>query len=86
MILKVEYKNEKERTTLLSIHSDLILIEEQNITEGNFLIFSDTIPEKEVIYTNVPEGKIEEMELKMEEKDRENKNALFEIYNMLGGA
>lgn len=42
MISKYQYSNDTERTTILNSHKDKILIEEQNITEGNFLIFSDT--------------------------------------------
>jgi len=46
MEYKHQYKNKEERDSILIAHSNLILIEEQNITEGNFLIFTDTPPEQ----------------------------------------
>ncbi len=44
---KYEYKDNTERESIMSINKALFLIEEQNITEGNFLIFTDVQPEKE---------------------------------------
>ncbi|WP_238861042.1 hypothetical protein [Clostridium sp. YIM B02569] len=41
MEYKYEYKTEEERLNILAECSELILIEEQNITEGNFLLFID---------------------------------------------
>lgn len=40
-MVKVEYENADEREQLINEHisSGLFLFEEQNITEGNFLIF-----------------------------------------------
>lgn len=40
-MLKVQYKTPEEREQILANNIGLYLIEEQNITEGNFLIFSD---------------------------------------------
>lgn len=37
-----EYKDNNERESILSANSNLVLVEEQNITLGNFLIFVDT--------------------------------------------
>jgi hypothetical protein len=39
---KVEYKNEEERKQIIDTNNSLFLVEEQNITTGNFLIFIDT--------------------------------------------
>ncbi|MEY8001215.1 hypothetical protein AB8U03_13620 [Clostridium sp. Mt-5] len=44
MNYKFQYQNDTDRTTILNNNKDKILIEEQNITEGNFLIFSDVKP------------------------------------------
>ncbi|WP_054955004.1 hypothetical protein [Paenibacillus dakarensis] len=44
MKLKLQYQNNDERQSILKTHSDKYLIEEQNIKEGNFLIFSDEAP------------------------------------------
>jgi len=45
MRVKKQYTTLAERETLIQEHSDLFLIEEQNITEGNFLVFADEYPE-----------------------------------------
>jgi hypothetical protein len=41
MNYKYEYADETSRTALLEANSDKVLIEEDNISDGNFLIFSD---------------------------------------------
>lgn len=42
ILFKIQYTNQTDRQTIIEANVDKILIEEQNITEGNFLIFSDT--------------------------------------------
>lgn len=44
MNYKFEYKTDDEKNNILNQNKDKILIEIQNITEGNFLIFSDVKP------------------------------------------
>mgnify|MGYP006336655267 CR=1 FL=1 len=44
MIYKYEYKTQEERQALLDLYQGLVLIEEHNITEGSFLVFSDASP------------------------------------------
>lgn len=44
MNYKFQYTTQDEKTAILNNNKDKILIEEQNITEGNFLIFSDVKP------------------------------------------
>lgn len=44
MQYKYEYKNDIERKAIIDNNKDKYLIEEQNITEGNFLVFSDIKP------------------------------------------
>jgi len=39
---KYEFKTDEERQLIIEQNKELYLIEVQNITEGNFLIFSDT--------------------------------------------
>lgn len=41
MRYKYEYKTAAERDALIQEHSNLVLVEEQNITDGNFLVFVD---------------------------------------------
>lgn len=57
MLKTVQYYSNQERELLLLDNSDLILVEEKNIIEGNFLVFSDVPIEEKIItiYTNVPE-------------------------------
>ncbi|WP_019849833.1 hypothetical protein [Desulfitobacterium sp. PCE1] len=42
MITKIQYTDQINRQEILDANKDKILIEEQNIVEGNFLVFSDT--------------------------------------------
>ncbi|MEK4273139.1 hypothetical protein [Paenibacillus sp. FSL R7-0026] len=58
MKYKYEYKTPEDREKLLNENSTLILIEEQNISDGNFLIFAD---EPDIIrnYVTVPEEEFE---------------------------
>lgn len=44
MQYKFQYQNDTDRINIINQNKDKILIEEQNITEGNFLIFSDIKP------------------------------------------
>lgn len=44
MDYKYQYKDDTERQSILNKNKNKYLIEEQNITEGNFLIFSDIKP------------------------------------------
>lgn len=59
MIYKFQYKSNSERESIIATNDNKFLIEEQNIKEGNFLIFSDEpLPEK-VVYVNIPEKELE---------------------------
>ncbi len=44
MIYKFQYQNSETRQIIITTNNDLTLIEDQVITEGNFLIFSDVKP------------------------------------------
>lgn len=54
MRIKIQYSNLEERENIISENLTLFLIEEQNVSEGNFLVFSDMPLEKEIVYTQVP--------------------------------
>ncbi|WP_128102777.1 hypothetical protein [Paenibacillus sp. DCT19] len=56
-----QYTNEEERSRVLDQNSHLILIEEQNITEGNFLVFSDVPLPEPIVYVNVPQKEFESL-------------------------
>jgi len=49
MILKVQFTDSKDRQEKINSNRDKILIEEQNISDGNFLIFSDVKPFEEQV-------------------------------------
>lgn len=55
MRYKYEYSHEVDRQDILNNNEHLFLIEEQNITEGNFLVFSDEPVPERIVYVNVPE-------------------------------
>ena len=44
MILKIQYTDQASRQAVLDANADKFLIEEANITEGNFLTFTDVKP------------------------------------------
>lgn len=44
MNTKIQYTDLTDRQTIMDANKDKTLIEEQNIKEGNFLIFSDIKP------------------------------------------
>lgn len=46
MIFIYQYDTEEEREQLMNANSDKRLIEQRNITEGNFLIFTDQLSEQ----------------------------------------
>lgn len=57
-----QYESDAERENLISTHSDKTIVEEKNITEGDFLVFSDD-PEndtKHIVYVTVPEEEFKE--------------------------
>lgn len=51
-----QYKTQDEREKLLKEHIDKTVIMESNISDGNFITFSDAPLEdvKEIIYTTLP--------------------------------
>lgn len=59
---KFQYISQAERDSLIRQNANLFMVEEQNISEGNFLIFSDVPSEKTVVYTNVPEKDFAELQ------------------------
>lgn len=44
MVIKIQYENQVDRQNIINSNKDKILIEEQNIRDGNFLIFVDEEP------------------------------------------
>ena len=59
MLTKIQYSDINERLTVINANPTLILVEEDNITEGNFLVFSDVELTPEIIYTTVPKTEIQ---------------------------
>lgn len=72
MIKTVEYFTEQERVNALEQNSHLFWIEEKNIIEGNFLVFSDTPlepPEPPKIYINIPEEQFNSLKQRQDATD-----------------
>lgn len=61
MTYRFQYTNNEERKSILEVNKDKYLIEEQNYFEGNFLVYSDVPPVKEIVYVNVPQEKLEKI-------------------------
>lgn len=88
MITKVQYANEDERTALLAQYVGKILIEEQNITEGNFLLFGDTDQDRPTVYLTVPETSFKEIQQQYANLQTENvslREQLSLVNGNLGG-
>lgn len=66
MQIVVQYKNEQERHDLINKYSHLYLTTEKNISEGNFLIFSDALePEPKIVYKNITGEEMDNFKDKM---------------------
>ena len=59
---KFKYETFTERTQIFNANKDKFFIEEQNLFEGNYLIFSDEEPVKELNWVNEIENKISILE------------------------
>ncbi|MGE6603937.1 hypothetical protein ACQKEY_19805 [Lysinibacillus fusiformis] len=59
-MLTIQYYSQEEREQLIVKHSNKFLIEERNITEGNFLVFSDT-PNTNVLPVVVTKDEFDEL-------------------------
>lgn len=79
MLYKFQYHDEKERTNLINQHSNFDLIEIQNITEGNFLIFSDEPLPVQIVYTQVPSGEIQSLKEQSESLQQTVDSILLDI-------
>lgn len=55
MLYKRQYTTADERTNFITSNASLILVEEQNLIEGNFLIFSDEPLPPSAVYITVSE-------------------------------
>lgn len=62
MEYKYQYKTQEERSALMLEHNNLILVEEQNLIEGNFLMFADTKRPTPIVYVSIPEETILNLE------------------------
>ena len=53
MLKKFQYTTDEEKQTVLQENSTLILVEEQNISEGNYLIFAESLEDIRVVPTPI---------------------------------
>ncbi|CAI6023734.1 hypothetical protein PAECIP112173_00354 [Paenibacillus sp. JJ-100] len=58
---RYQYESDAEREELIDEHKSLYLIREENISEGNFLTFSDKPLSEPVVYVSVPQEDFESL-------------------------
>ncbi len=78
-INKIPYTDLINRQEVLNQNSNLFLIAEQNITEGNFLIFSDEPLPSTIIYTTVPQEEFIDMSNRLTQTEQENAAMLLAL-------
>lgn len=49
-----EYKDQAERERILAENVGKFLVEERNIIDGNFLVFTGELPTPTVVYVTIP--------------------------------
>jgi hypothetical protein len=75
---KIQYENQGERAQILESNKNKFLIEEQNLIEGNYLIFSDSMPEP-------PEVKeSQDIEYRMQKLEENMEIVIGELENLTG--
>lgn len=86
----VQYTTKQERATIIQQNEHLFLIGEQNIIDGNFLIFSDAplepLPAPK-IFISIPEEVLEKLKSENEslkQSQAEQDDAIFELANIIG--
>ncbi|WJH30962.1 hypothetical protein N6H13_10480 [Paenibacillus sp. CC-CFT742] len=60
-MIKVQYKNQEDRQSILDEYKERFLIEDQVLIEGNFLIFSDEPLPEPIVYVSVPQEEFERL-------------------------
>lgn len=86
MNTKIQYTSNEHREQIISENMNLFLIEEQNIVDGNFLIFTDVKPEPVVVYTQVNAIEFDELKISLSQAKADNLitlEALAEVYEMM---
>lgn|GEM_PF-1170962 len=66
-----QYETIEQRESLITEHKTKTIIEERNISEGNFIVFSDNPEEdtKQVVYVNVPREEFENSKEKLTQQE-----------------
>ncbi|OLN21911.1 hypothetical protein BTO30_12495 [Domibacillus antri] len=85
MVEKVQFETEEEKQQIIFNKSAMFLIEEQRLFEGNFLIFSDVSPEKEVVYVNLPAEELEAIKIMAAQQETVIEELMFIIIPELTG-
>ncbi|AZS14246.1 hypothetical protein [Paenibacillus lutimineralis] len=78
---KFEYKTLQEREALMKEHADWYFVEEHNLIDGNFLIFTDTI-EEPLTYISIPKAEY----YAMKQSDIEIKQAIAELTKLIASS
>lgn len=56
---QIQYTDLTDRERIIQENKDMILVEEMNIVEGNFLVFSDEPLPEPIVYVSVPQEEFE---------------------------
>lgn len=69
----IQYNSIEQRDSIILEFSNLTLIEEQNITEGNFLVFSDNPSEdrNNIIFSNIPQNEFDIQKNKLAQQEQQ---------------
>ncbi|MGE7129566.1 hypothetical protein [Lysinibacillus xylanilyticus] len=82
MTYEIQYHSQEERQYIIETNKSLFLIGERNVTEGNFLIFSDERPKPPVVMVTVPKEEFDAIKNTQKELDavkEENKELKLAI-------
>ena len=67
MLTKIQYTYDLNRLSIITANNTKILVEEQNLFDGNFLIFSDVLLPIPAVYISVPQEEFEALNTRVTE-------------------
>ncbi|BDH62301.1 hypothetical protein MTP04_24310 [Lysinibacillus sp. PLM2] len=75
MEIRIQYVSQEDRDSIIAQHSDKILLAEENLIDGNYLIFGDEPRPVQKVYTQVDEEEFNKIQFENEV----NKQAIAEL-------
>lgn len=64
---KYQYFNDSDRENIINANTDKFLVEEQNLTEGNFLVFSETQEATAPVFVSVELSVLQDLQKQIDE-------------------